>query len=337
MAHRVAQSPHTARFPWSSSSIVARQSTSDLRRECSALLWGSRGRGFESRQPDPLTCGNTPKSGIPELPVWRIVWRIAPNVANLPPCHDPRSAPPRHATSEKCPGSRITPAGDTGSRHPSGAGRTAGASCGSSTAPTPRPSRLSPSSATSSIAPSRSTPPTRSLDSAGATSRTELDSAAPGTISTRWGANATCSPRPPSGPVRPISSPPRISARSTPGSIRDGLGASGIRAWHALISGSLSAAVRWGELDRNVARVGDLAPAAPAPRHRPRARARPAVSRRGRGCESDSRGPAPPRRSHGGAPGRALRAEMVRSRRRARDAHGRAARSRPAGRPFHRG
>lgn len=46
---------------------------------------------------------------------------------------------------------------------------------------------------------------------------------------------------------------------------RDGLGASGIRAWHALISGSLSAGVRWGELDRNVARIGELAPAEPKP------------------------------------------------------------------------
>jgi integrase len=35
---------------------------------------------------------------------------------------------------------------------------------------------------------------------------------------------------------------------------RDGLGASGIRAWHALISGALSAGVRWGELDRNPAK-----------------------------------------------------------------------------------
>jgi integrase len=46
---------------------------------------------------------------------------------------------------------------------------------------------------------------------------------------------------------------------------RDGLGASGVRAWHALISGALAAGVRWGELDRNVARIGQLAPAAPRP------------------------------------------------------------------------
>jgi integrase len=46
---------------------------------------------------------------------------------------------------------------------------------------------------------------------------------------------------------------------------REGLGASGIRAWHALFSGALSAAMRWGELDRNVARTPQLAPAAPRP------------------------------------------------------------------------
>ena len=45
---------------------------------------------------------------------------------------------------------------------------------------------------------------------------------------------------------------------------RDGLGPSGVRAWHALISGALSAGVRWGELDRNVARSAS-APAAPRP------------------------------------------------------------------------
>ena len=45
---------------------------------------------------------------------------------------------------------------------------------------------------------------------------------------------------------------------------RDGLGASGIRAWHALISGSFSAAVRWGELDRNVA-LQARPPAEPRP------------------------------------------------------------------------
>ena len=46
---------------------------------------------------------------------------------------------------------------------------------------------------------------------------------------------------------------------------RDGLGVSGVRAWHALFSGSLSAGIRWGELDRNVARTPQLAPAAPKP------------------------------------------------------------------------
>jgi integrase len=45
---------------------------------------------------------------------------------------------------------------------------------------------------------------------------------------------------------------------------RDGLGASGIRAWHALISGALSAGVRWGELDRNPAQQ-----ASPPPEPRP--------------------------------------------------------------------
>jgi integrase len=45
---------------------------------------------------------------------------------------------------------------------------------------------------------------------------------------------------------------------------RDGLGASGIRAWHALISGALSAAVRWGEIDRNVA-LQARPPAEPRP------------------------------------------------------------------------
>ena len=45
---------------------------------------------------------------------------------------------------------------------------------------------------------------------------------------------------------------------------RDGLGASGIRAWHALISGALSAAVRWGELAGNVARQA-RPPAEPRP------------------------------------------------------------------------
>lgn len=45
---------------------------------------------------------------------------------------------------------------------------------------------------------------------------------------------------------------------------RDGLGPSGVRAWHALISGALSAGVRWGELDRNVARQAS-APSAPTP------------------------------------------------------------------------
>jgi integrase len=45
---------------------------------------------------------------------------------------------------------------------------------------------------------------------------------------------------------------------------RDGLGASGIRQWHALISGALSAAVRWQELPANVARAAS-APAAPRP------------------------------------------------------------------------
>ena len=46
---------------------------------------------------------------------------------------------------------------------------------------------------------------------------------------------------------------------------RDGLGVSGVRAWHALFSGALSAGVRWAELDRNVARIGQLVPAAPKP------------------------------------------------------------------------
>jgi integrase len=45
---------------------------------------------------------------------------------------------------------------------------------------------------------------------------------------------------------------------------RDGLGASGIRSWHALISGALSAGVRWGELDRNVAKQA-RPPAEPRP------------------------------------------------------------------------
>jgi integrase len=45
---------------------------------------------------------------------------------------------------------------------------------------------------------------------------------------------------------------------------RDGLGASGVRAWHAMISGALSAGVRWEELDRNVARSARV-PAAPRP------------------------------------------------------------------------
>jgi integrase len=45
---------------------------------------------------------------------------------------------------------------------------------------------------------------------------------------------------------------------------RDGLGASGVRAWHALISGALSAGVRWGELDRNPAKS-----ASPPPEPRP--------------------------------------------------------------------
>jgi integrase len=45
---------------------------------------------------------------------------------------------------------------------------------------------------------------------------------------------------------------------------RDGLGRSGIRAWHALLSGALSAGVRWGELDRNVAQAAS-APAPPRP------------------------------------------------------------------------
>ena len=45
---------------------------------------------------------------------------------------------------------------------------------------------------------------------------------------------------------------------------RDGLGPSGIRAWHALISGALSAGVRWGELDRNVA-LQARPPAEPRP------------------------------------------------------------------------
>ena len=44
-----------------------------------------------------------------------------------------------------------------------------------------------------------------------------------------------------------------------------GSGASGIRAWHAtLLSGALSAGVRWGELDRNVAQAAS-APAPPRP------------------------------------------------------------------------
>jgi integrase len=45
---------------------------------------------------------------------------------------------------------------------------------------------------------------------------------------------------------------------------RDGLGASGVRAWHALISGALSAGLRWGELDRNPAKS-----ASPPPEPRP--------------------------------------------------------------------
>ena len=47
---------------------------------------------------------------------------------------------------------------------------------------------------------------------------------------------------------------------------RDGLGPSGIRAWHALFSGALSSGVRWGEVDRNVAKIGKLAPAEPRPK-----------------------------------------------------------------------
>lgn len=47
---------------------------------------------------------------------------------------------------------------------------------------------------------------------------------------------------------------------------RDGLGASGVRAWHALISGALSAGVRWQLLGHNVAKVGQLAPPEPRPK-----------------------------------------------------------------------
>jgi integrase len=45
---------------------------------------------------------------------------------------------------------------------------------------------------------------------------------------------------------------------------RDGMGASGVRAWHALISGAFSAGVRWGELDRNPAKSA-RPPAEPRP------------------------------------------------------------------------
>jgi integrase len=45
---------------------------------------------------------------------------------------------------------------------------------------------------------------------------------------------------------------------------RDGLGVSGVRAWHALISGAFSAGVRWGELDRNPAKSASP-PAEPRP------------------------------------------------------------------------
>jgi integrase len=45
---------------------------------------------------------------------------------------------------------------------------------------------------------------------------------------------------------------------------RDGLGASGVRAWHALISGAFSAGVRWGELGMNPAKS-----ASPPPEPRP--------------------------------------------------------------------
>jgi integrase len=57
---------------------------------------------------------------------------------------------------------------------------------------------------------------------------------------------------------------------------RDGLGASGIRAWHALISGAYSAGVRWGDLDRNPAKS-----ASPPPEPRPTGKApEPELARR---------------------------------------------------------
>ena len=252
-----------------------------------------------------------------ESRVARRVAHATENVLNLPACHAPRRARAPPVAPRKVPGitphprRRIARRSERRERI-----RTAGASCGS--CPTRRaPSGRSARSAGSSTTSSPSTRPRASPGSAAGTptigSRLGRAPSYVAELGRKVRASRLDRAREPSGRRRHRRGSRRLYARLD----RDGLGASGIRHWHALISGALSAGVRWGELTGTSpyqASSPRPSPGRPAP---PRARARPPLSRRRRESRRpDARRLLAPRRLHRRPPGRALRPPLDRSRRR---------------------